>query len=615
MFNKEIMVFDGAIGTELYERGFYINRPFEELNLNAPGDVLSVHKSYIDAGAQVITTNSFCIPKTQLKKFDIENKQAELLNAALSIANEAVAGTLVKIGVSIGPMGVLIEPLGPTSLGEVRQEYADIAKILQDCGYKYDLINLETFSNIEELGCAIDGIRSVNKTIPLLACISPKLGNTQFLHDFVSHIGTRPDVQALGLNCSEGPSEILSQLKVLSTLTTKPIVVQPNAGIPRQLNGRYFYMTSPDYLAKFAKRYVEAGAIGVGGCCGTGPNHIKAISQALKMMNAKRSDHSKVSQVQVSETLERRPRSPIESRQESALAQCLARKERVYSIELSSPKGIDLSKLYLDLTSIERAGIHFVNVPDGARAATRVGSLHLAAKVNRDFAGKITILPHLTTRDRNLIGLQADIIGAWINGVHELLLVTGDPPKLGNNKEATGVYDIDSIGLTHLVDMLNRGHNPNGDELGSHTDFCIGAAANPTAGNLELEINRWRYKFEMGVDFAVTQPIYDPESFLKWKDSIGNTYKPHLVGIWPFVSLRNAEFMANEVPGVKVPAWAIEEMQKAGSDKDEAIKRGIGIALKSMEALKNECEGFVVSAPLGKASVALDLYRQFGVAK
>jgi len=612
MFDKEILVFDGAIGTELYERGFYINRPFEELNLTAAQEVRAVHLSYLEAGAQVITTNSFSIPKPQLKKFDIEGKQRELLIAAVHLASDARKNFSAKVSVSLGPTGQLIEPLGPMSREEVITEYREIAAILKEVEDQFDFINLETFTNLDELNCAIDGLRSILDKKPILACISPKFGNVKFLHDFASEVAQRKDVQAIGLNCSDGPSEILSQLKILSQITQKYIVVQPNAGIPRQLNGRYFYMSSPDYLAKFAKRYVEAGASGIGGCCGTGPIHIKAIANALKVAEA-RNRVEKIEGIFVNTQKTKSERLTLESRSESNLSVALKNKEKIYTIEMTSPKGVNLEKFYQDLNLICNAGIKFVNVPDGARASTRVGSLHLAAKVNRDFKGRLSVLPHFTTRDRNLIGLQADLIGAWLNEVREVLLITGDPPKLGNNKDATGVFDIDSIGLTHLADSLNRGNSPNGDDLGSHTGFCIGVASNPTASNLEGEIQRWKYKYEMGADFAVTQPIYSAQSFFEWKNKISHYYLPHIVGIWPFVSLRNAEFMANEVPGVHVPKWVLEEMSRAGDNKTEAVKRGIEISLKVMNELQNECEGFAVSAPLGKSEVAIELYKNFGV--
>ncbi|NCN27459.1 bifunctional homocysteine S-methyltransferase/methylenetetrahydrofolate reductase [bacterium] len=600
MFNaKKVLIFDGAVGTALYDRGFYINRPFEELCLNAPEDVVALHKSYIQAGADVITTNSFSATKIQLKKYDIENQQQLLISSAIELANKAREGSSAKIAFSIGPMGELIEPLGKISLEEVFDEYADIARMVQ-ASESIDCYILETFGYMAEMERAIEGIRSVDKTTPILASLTVLSTSSRRFKAFADRIGKNPMVQALGLNCSEGPSGLFTCLRHLRPLTEKPIIVQPNSGMPRNINGRYFYMTSPDYLAKYAKRYVEAGANGVGGCCGTNEHHIAAIRQALLMTNVQQST------IQMGEELKaaNAERRPLRQRVPSNIGQALCAGEKVITVELSPPKGIEIEKFEEKVQTIKKAGVRFINVPDGARASTKASSLHIASYYAHKNCG-ISILPHFTTRDRNLIALQSDLLGAHLNGVRDLLLVTGDPPKLGNNKDASAVYDLDSIGLTRLVDCLNKGLSPLGGELGSSTDYGIGVASNPTAMNMELEVKRWNFKCEMGADFAVTQPVYDPESYLKWRELTAANSRPHIVGIWPFISLRNAEFMANEVPGVTVPQWALDEMEKAGDDKEEAIKRGVEIAQRVISALDAHCEGFAISAPLGKVDVAL----------
>ncbi len=610
-------VFDGGVATELYERGFYINRLYEELNLSNPKDVAAVHESYIDAGAKVITTNTFSLLSPQLAKHDLAPKQRELLHAAIEVAAEAVRNkkTDTKIGLSFGPMSVLIEPLGPTSREEVRTEYETLARFALEVP-KFDLYLLETFSNLDELECAIEGIRRVDSTTPILASITTMSTEKRFIEEFARRIGERTDVQYLGLNCSEGPQDLLQSLKILRPLTAKSIIVQPNAGIPRTINGRYFYMTSPDYMAKHAKRFIEAGARGVGGCCGTGPAHIQAIAQSVRMMDAKAPGTEESMPFQMGRiTIEEKipsVRRPLSERTPSRIGQTLATGKKVISIELTSPRGTDLSRFFSSIEKVRAAGVDFVNVPDGARASTRVSSLHLASKINSDPSFGVTVIPHFTTRDRNLIALQSDLLGASINGVHDVLLITGDPPKLGNSKEATPVYDIDSIGLTWLVDRLNQGLTPRGDALGSRTDFAIGVAANPTAINLELEIRRWKYKVESGADFAVTQPVYEAGTFLRWKDSIGAEYRPHIIGIWPFVSFKNAEFMAHEVPGVHVPAWALEKMAATRDKPEDAVKTGIEIAARIMRELSNECEGFAISAPLGRVEVALEVLKCLG---
>lgn len=623
--NEKLLIFDGAVGTELYNRGFFINRPFEELNISSPADVQKVHFDYLDAGADVITTNTFAATRTQLKNFDIDSKQIELVKAALVNANAAVKqyaqhdGRSVAIALSLGPLGQLVEPLGSISLEEVRAEFAEVAKAAVNSGEDYQLYLFETFSNLDELEAAIAGVRDIDSKRPILASIHSAVSKEGFIADFAERFGKSDLVQALGLNCSEGPSQLLQGLQILKPLTSKPIVVQPNAGLPRAVNGRYFYMTSPDYLAKFAKRYVQAGATAVGGCCGTGPDHIRAIKAAFAMVRAQAAGEISNPEINV-EILESKTdrlvtkarsqtRKPIVKQavaETSRVGELLKTRKKVISIEVLPPKGTELEGFLKSLDVVEAAGVDFVNVPDGARASTRVSSLHIASYVAHR-KGSLQVIPHFTTRDRNLIALQSDLLGAYVNGVRDVLLVTGDPPKLGTNKDATGVYDIDSIGLTYLVNCLNQGISPTGDEIGTGTGFGIGVASNPTAINLDLEYQRWLYKVESGADYAVTQPIFDPESFLRWRDRLKGNYRPHLVGIWPLTSLRNAEFMANEVPGVHVPKWVIDEMAKAGSDSNEAMKRGLDIARTCVEKLSASCEGFCVSAPFGKVKFALDV--------
>jgi 5,10-methylenetetrahydrofolate reductase/methionine synthase I (cobalamin-dependent) len=621
-------LFDGGLGTELYERGFYINRPFEELNLSAPADVKSVHRDYLDAGAEFLTLNTFAASRVQLKEFDLDAKLPSIIESALRVANDARRefreeakhqGRNPQLAFSMGPLGVLVEPLGSFGLDETRDEYAHVAALAIENArrspeeHMFEAYVFETFTNLAELEAAIDGVRSVDPIRPILASISVKSSQKDLIAKFAERIGKRPDVQALGLNCSEGPADLYSTLKVLRPLTDKAIIVQPNAGTPRHLNGRYFYMTSPDYMAKYAKRFIEAGATGVGGCCGTGPDHIAAMANSLKMTNVQAAATARVS---VSDSAASSipsdvSRIPLKDRTASSIGQTLARGEPVISVELIPPKGTDTAKFFEHIKLLSDAGITHVNIPDGARAMTRVGSLHLANLVQRQTEGKMRAIPHFTTRDRNLIALQSDLLGAAVNGLGDVLIVTGDPPKLGNNREASAVYDIDSIGLTYLVDALNRGVTTQGEALGSRTGFGIGVAANPTAINLEIETKRFRYKVESGADYAFTQPIFDAESFLKWRDRLGKDYIPHIVGIWPLISLRNAEFMANEVPGVSVPKRVLEEMEKAGDKPEEAVKRGVAIAVEVMEKLQKHCEGFCVSAPVGRAAVALEALKPF----
>lgn len=603
IFENEVVIFDGAIGTELYERGFYINRPFEELNLTAPNEVKSLHAAYIDAGARVITTNTFSITKHQLRRFGIEDKQLELLRAALQLTHEACAQTECQVALSIGPTGELLEPLGRMSKEEVKQEFADIARLSKECA-PFHFYLLETFTNLSELQMAIEGLTEGNPGVPILASISAKSTEHLLLETFAEKIGTRSEVRALGINCAEGASDLLTCLKYLLPLTSKPVFVRPNAGTPKQINGRYFYMTSPDYLGKFAKRYVEAGASGVGGCCGTGPLHIRAIHSAIGMMNARERARR---DMHVLSHLEDIPKVAWQDRPRSRVNQILSQGKKIYSIEVLPPKSADIEQFKNALMEIQAKGAHLVNIPDGARASARLSSLHLASYIMHQPELSLGVMPHLTCRDRNLIGLQSDLLGLSVHNVGDVLLVTGDPPKLGNNKEATAVYDVDAIGLTHLVNCLNKGVSAKGEPIGKGTGLGIGVASNPTALNLSLEIERFGYKHEMGADFTITQPMFDAEPYMRWLEQVARLQVPHIAGIWPLVSLRNAEFLANEVPGVFVPKWVLEEMAKAGDNKEEGIKRGIAIAHRIMHELEPFCAGFCISAPLGKTQIALEL--------
>lgn len=613
-----ILVFDGGMGTELYERGFFINRPFEELNLSSPQNVVEVHAAYVEAGAKIITTNTFGASRPQLKEFDIDHQLAEIVQAALKNANLARKGRDdVRIAFSMGPLGVLVEPLGPFGLRDAREEFRTIAKHACDSGENFELYVLETFTQLSELEVAIEGIRLTDQKRPILASLSTKSTQKDLITDFANRIGTRADIQYLGLNCSEGPSDLYVSLKFLKTLTQKPVVVQPNAGTPRHVNGRYFYMSSPDYVAKFAKRFAEAGAIGVGGCCGTRPEHIHAIAHALKMVSAQAAGTQRARKVEGGTpagvpAADFQGRRTLAERKESMIGQMLTSGKKVLSVEVLPPKGTDLVKFFEGIDQLQKDGVTLVNIPDGARAMTRVNSMHLSSLVQARTQGRMRAIPHFTTRDRNLIALQSDLLGAYVNGVTDVLIVTGDPPKLGNNRDATAVYDIDSIGLTYLVDCLNRGSTPSGESIGRGTSFGIGVATNPTAINPELELSRYHYKLESGADYAFTQPIFDAESFLRWMDKVGAKAIPHIVGIWPLISLRNAEFMANEVPGLHVPAWVIQEMEKSADSsgstdspeaKAEAIKRGIDIAWRVMEEVKAVASGFCISAPVGRIDV------------
>jgi homocysteine S-methyltransferase len=509
---------------------------------------------------------------------------------------------------SVGPLGLVLEPLGPTSTAEAEGFFAEIVKSLTEAGV--DGLSFETFHDLKELEAALRAARKITQ-VPMLAMISVsenfKTSYGSGLKEFVKQIGPLADV--LGLNCQLGPSDLFDALEELRPLTTKPIAVFPNAGLPRYVNDRYIYLCNPDYLGKFSKRFVQAGATIIGGCCGTNDGHIRAIANSLRMAQSQKAILPKRARVET--TAGGEPREPESWEKRSRLGETLAAKKPVMTVEINPPKGVSLQSFLKLCKELEDGGITFVNIPDGARAVSRMSSLHLGALVQRET--KLEPIPHFTTRDRNLIGLQADLLGAHANGVRNVLLVTGDPPKLGNCPDATAVYDVDAIGLTHIVDGMNRGLDLGGSPFGEPTKYMIGVALNPTSINPQLEMQRLTYKMEAGADYAITQPIYDLEAYQRFFDSNGGYPKdfPIIMGIWPLVSLRNAEFLKFEVPGVSVPDWVIREMERAGDSQEEALKRGLDIALRTMSEAKSSVAGFQVSAPFNKVHVALQLIHAF----
>jgi homocysteine S-methyltransferase len=400
---------------------------------------------------------------------------------------------------------------------------------------------------------------------------------------------------------------MLTALEQLRPLTTKPIMLLPNAGLPRYVNDQYIYLCNPDYIGKFAKRYVQAGANIVGGHSGVYDSHIKAIANAVKMSQHQTEAKTRAPLPAMIQPIQDKPIEPMPLEKRSLLGASLKRGEKVISVELVPPSLNDFAKFEARCQELQAGGVKFVNIPDGARAMARISSLQLASYVKSKY--KLEPIPHFTCRDRNLIGLQSDLLGAHIAGVRNILLVTGDPPKLGNNPGATAVYDVDAIGLTHLVSRMNRGLDIGGVTTKTAAEFVIGVALNPTARNEELEIRRFKYKIEAGCDFAITQPIYNIESYKRFMDATGGASLPVIMGIWPLISLRNAEFLKYEVPGVDVPDWVIEEMKKAGDSKEEALKRGMDIAIRTMEDARDLVAGFQVSAPFNRAEVALQVIK------
>ena len=591
---REIILFDGGVGTYLYEKGIFINTCFDELNLINPDIVSEVHRDYVNAGADVIETNTFGANRYKLGPHGLETKVHEVNFKGAQIAKK-VAGATALVAGSVGPLGVQIEPLGKLSYEEAKEAFKEQIQGLLAGGV--DLIILETFSLVAELEQAIRAVRELDSEIPLIVQVTinddGNLLSGAPLESFVKGVaGYTPD--AIGLNCSVGPKTMLDALEQLKPLTNLPLSVQPNAGLPQNIGGRNIYMTSPEYIAEYAKRFIQTGATIIGGCCGTNPNHIKAIRRAVKALQPVKSGHETTVQMHVQAPEAVRV---YEQHEKSRLANKLLRKEFVTLVELVSPKGVSAEKEVEKARRLFHFGIDAINIPDGPRASARMSALAMAVTIQREVG--IEPVLHFACRDRNVIGMQSDLLGAWALGVRNLIAITGDPPKLGNYPDATAVFDVDAIGLTNLIKRLNHGLDLAGNPIGNPTGFFIGVGFNPGAINLDEELRRLDWKIEAGAEYIVTQPVFDIRILERAMKRIEHVKLPLLCGIWPLVSYRNAEFMNNEVPGASVPPEIMERMRRT-TTKEEGFAEGVKIAKETFERVKNEVAGVQLSAPMGR---------------
>ena len=596
-------IFDGAMGTMLYAHGVFINRCYDELNLKDPDLIRDVHRRYLKAGAELLETNSFGANRVKLSEYGLESQVIEINAAAARLAKEA-AGDRALVAGAIGPLGIRIEPYGPTSLEDARSIFREQAQGLLEGGA--DFILLETFADLAEIQQALLAVRELSRVPVICQMTVTEDGSTAF--------GTSPEIftarldewgaDAIGLNCSVGPAGILAAIEKMAPIAQHRLSAQPNAGLPREISGRKMYMASPDYMGKFAKRLIQAGAKFIGGCCGTTPEHIKAMADAVYAVAPRRVTARVEAAIAAPPDVEV---TPLAVR--SAWGRKLAAGELVTTVEIVPPRGIEPARMLASVKLLKAAGIDGVNVPDGPRAQMRMGVLPTATLIEQ-VVGIETIV-HYTCRDRNLLGMLSDLLGAHALGLRNVLLITGDPPKMGPYPEATAVFDIDSIGLTNLVNRLNHGLDPGGNAIGEPTSFTIGVGVNPGAIDLEYELNRFFWKVDAGAEYAITQPVFDPDQLLRFIGEIERRGMrvPIVAGIWPLVSARNAEFMANEVPGVVVPPEIVERMHRASATGKEAgLAEGIAIAREMLDRVRPHVQGIQVSAPFGRVAFALKVF-------
>ncbi|HET8649783.1 MAG TPA: bifunctional homocysteine S-methyltransferase/methylenetetrahydrofolate reductase [Gemmatimonadales bacterium] len=594
-----VHVFDGAMGTLLYQRGVFLNVCYDELSVRQPDLVRDIHRSYVRAGAEILETNTFGANPFKLASHGLAAETERINSTAAELARDAAGGRASVVG-AIGPLGVRIEPFGETAVSEARDAFMVQVRGLLAGGV--DGFVLETFSDLAELQAALEAVRQLSD-LPVVAQMT--VGT-----DGKTHYGTEPaafgpalerlGAEVIGVNCSVGPHGVLEAVEALRGVVSRPISAQPNAGLPRSVGDRKIYMASPEYVASYARRMVEAGARFVGGCCGTTPEHIKAIVGFVHSVSPRHVHRASGGQPLVPAV------DPVPLAERSRLGARLAAGEFVTTVEIVPPKGIDPAPMFAQVRELKAAGVDAVNVPDGPRAQSRMGALLAGLMIQHEVGLEPVV--HYACRDRNLLGMLSDLLGAAASGLRNLLIVTGDPPKMGPYPDATAVFDIDSIGLTNLVARLNRGLDPGGNPIGAPTRFVIGVGVNPTAVDSEREHRRFAWKVEAGAEFAVTQPVFDLDqldAFLKRTESFRI---PVIAGIWPLVSLRNAEFLANEVPGVSVPTAVLDRMRRASDrGKEAALAEGVAIAREMLAAVRQRVRGVQVAAPLGRVPVALEV--------
>src|SRR5579863_5612204 len=600
---------DGAMGTLLYAKGVFINRCYDELNLSQPDLIRGVHHEYLQAGADIIETNTFGANWFRLGRHSLADRVHDINLAGARLAREAAKSFNVWVAGSVGPLGIRIEPLGKTSFEEARTAFRDQISALVEGGV--DLLILETFGYLEELHQAILAAREVNPKLPLVAQVTiDEDGNCL---DGSTPEAFTPRLEewgadVIGCNCSVGPVAMLDGIERIRALTSLPLAAQPNAGIPRSVEGRNIYLCSPEYMASYARKFVAAGVKVVGGCCGTTPEHIRVMKSALRVGEARgKTATAKV----VGSHAAPAAMAAIPLEQRSSLGAKLARGEFVTMVEIVPPKGIDIGKEVDGAKFVKSVGVDAVNIPDSPRASARMSNQALSLLIQHEVG--IDAILHYTCRDRNVLCIQSDLLGAAAVGIKNLICITGDPPKMGNYPDATAVFDVDAIGLVNIVHNLNRGVDLGGNPIGTGTGFVIGVGANPGLTDLDEEVRRFEYKVQAGAEYVVTQPVFDLRLLENFVRRIEHFRIPVVVGIWPLVSVRNAEFMKNELR-VSVPDEILERMARAQTP-EAARAEGVAIAREMLIAAREMIQGAQISAPLGRYASAVDVLEALGTSR
>ena len=600
------MLCDGAMGTLLYSKGIFINRCYDELNLAMPDLIREIHHDYYQAGAEIVETNTFGANSFRLARHGCAEKTQAINVAGAKLAREAAKAFSGLVAGSVGPLGVRIEPLGKTSLDEAHAAFLEQIAALVEGGI--DLIILETFGYLDEIRQAIRAARDVNPDLPVVAQVTIDEDGNCLDGATPETFGAKLadwGADVIGCNCSVGPGAMLSAIERVRQVTNGiPLSAQPNAGMPRAVEGRNIYLCSPEYMANYVPQYVAAGVRLIGGCCGTTPEHIKFMKSFVRADAAKGAASptlvKKKPDVPVVPTL------PLAER--TRLGGKIARREFATLIEILPPRGTQPVKEIEAARFLKSVGIDAINIPDSPRASARMSNQALATLLQQQVG--IEPVLHYTCRDRNVLGIQSDLLGAEALNIRNLICITGDPPKMGNYPDATAVFDVDAIGLVNIVANLNRGHDLGGNPIGAATAFVIGVGANPGVPNIDEEIRRFEYKVEAGAEYAVTQPVFDLALLEQFLRKIEHCRIPVFAGIWPLVSVRNAEFMQSEL-GVAVPADIMQRMART-TTAEAGRAEGVAIAREMLIAVRQMVEGVQISAPLGRYAAAVDVLEALG---
>jgi homocysteine S-methyltransferase len=612
IFAERPILCDGAMGTVLYGRGVFINRCYDELNLSDPALILSIHEEYLQSGAEILETNTFGANRFRLARHGLASRTAEINEAGVRIARQAAEHLKDKqagdawIAGSVGPLGVHLEPLGKTGLEEARAAFAEQITALAAAGA--DLLMIETMPALNEAREALLAAKEAAPDLPVFVMVTVDDDGNCLDGSSPAQAATlltEWGADAIGCNCSTGPATVLTAIEAMRAVSSLPIVAMPNAGMPRAVEGRNIYLCSPEYMASFARKAIKAGAQFVGGCCGTTPNHIRAMKSAIRAIDAQNRNQDRttagVTTTAAAANTAEVPPAPLGER--SRIGALLAEGTFVSLVEIVPPRGIDCNKEIEGARLLASLGMHAINVPDSPRASARMSAQSLCIQIQQH-TGIETVL-HYTCRDRNVLSIQSDLLGASSIGLRNILCLTGDPPKLGNYPDATAVFDVDAIGLVNIVRRLNHGLDIGGNSIGASTNFTIGVAANPGVPDIEQELRRFAWKVEAGAEYAITQPVFDLrllETFLK---RIEEFRIPVIAGIWPLTSLRNAEFMRNDLR-VSMPEAVMLRMAQAESP-DAARAEGIRIAQEMLTEARPMVQGVQVSAPFGRYALAAEV--------